>query len=333
MEIGVLYINAQGSRITRVGERLLVRDRDDKILEDVPFFIVKQVVCLGSVEITGAAIIQLLRLGIDVVYMSLAGRFKCRLSNMNPAQVKCRQNQYAKAAEAGFRLRIARAMLSGKLLNAKSFLVRRNRPACEAVSDSIWKIATALEMLGAAQTPDELMGIEGIAAREYFNGYRYLLKQDLGFSERNRRPPKDPVNAMLSFGYTLLYNMVLAAVEQVGLDAYLANLHAIQDRRPSLALDLMEEFRVITVDMVVMRLVNLVRVRPIDFFFDDAKGTRMREQTIALLTGELQARLRAKVADPLTQNQFPIKDLLRRQAYQYRAVVSGERDEYLPVVI
>lgn len=164
MEIGVLYINAQGSRITRVGERLLVRDRDDKILEDVPFFRVKQVICFGSVEITGAAIIQLLRLGIDVVYMSLAGRFKCRLSNMNPAQVKCRQSQYAKAADAGFRLRIARAMLSGKLLNAKSFLVRRNRPACETVSDSIWKIATALEMIGAAQTPDELMGIEGIAA-------------------------------------------------------------------------------------------------------------------------------------------------------------------------
>ena len=138
---------------------------------------------------------------------------------------------------------------------------------------------------------------------------------------------------MLSFGYTLLYNMVLAVVEQVGLDAYFSNLHAIQDRRPSLALDLMEEFRVITVDMVVMRLVNLVRVRPVDFFFDDEKGTRMREQTIALLTSELQARLRARVADPLTKNQFPIKDLLRRQAYQYRAVVNGEREEYLPVVI
>lgn len=333
MEIGVLYISAQGSRITRVGERLVVRDRDDKILEDVPFFRVRQVICFGSVEITSAAVIQLLRRGIDMVYMSLAGRFKCRLSNMNPAQVKCRQSQYEKGADHTFRLRLGRAMLTGKLLNAKSFLVRRNRPACEQVSDSIWKIATALDMIESAQTPDELMGIEGVAAREYFNGYRYLLKQDLGFCERNRRPPKDPVNAMLSFGYTLLYNMVLAAVEQVGLDAHLSNLHAIQDRRPSLALDLMEEFRVITVDMVVMRLVNLVRVRPIDFFYDEEKGTRMREQTIALLISELQARLRAKVADPLTQNQFPIKDLLRRQAYQYRAVVSGEREEYRPVVI
>jgi len=333
MEIGSLYITVQGSRVCRVGERLLVRGRDDKIIEDMPFFRLQQVVCFGCVEISNAALLQLVRRGIDVVFMSLAGRFKCRLGNMNPVQVKCRQLQYEKAADSQFRLRMAKAMLSGKLQNAKSFLVRRNRPANDEVSESIWKIATAFEMIESAADIDALMGIEGIAARDYFCAYRLLLKQDLGFNERNRRPPRDPVNAMLSFGYTLLYNMILAAVEQTGLDAWLSNLHAIQDRRPSLALDIMEEFRALVVDTVVMRLVNLVRVRPLDFFDDPDKGTRMRAQTIALLVSELQARLRAKAADPVTQNLFPIKDLLLKQAYQYRAVINGDREAYRPVVL
>lgn len=333
MEIGTVYISAQGSRVSRVGERLIIRDKENKVLEDVPFFKLRQIVCFGSIELTSAAILQLLRRDVDVVYMSLSGRFKCRLSNMNMTMVKCRQSQYKNAANPEFRLRLARSMLTGKLLNAKSFLVRRNRPACEQVSESIWKIATSIEMIEDAKTTDELMGIEGIAAKEYFSGYRYLLKQELGFYDRNRRPPKDPVNAMLSFGYTLLFNMVLAAVEQVGLDSHLANLHAIQDRRPSLALDLMEEFRVITVDTVVMRLVNLVRVKPVDFFDGEEKGTRMREQTIALLVSELQARLRTKANDPVTQNLFSLKDLLLRQAYQYRNVVSGDRDAYRAVVM
>ncbi len=331
MEIGSLYVTVQGSRICRVGERLLVRGRDDKIIEDVPFFRLQQVVCFGCVEISNAALLQLVRRGIDVVFMSLGGRFKCRLSNMNPNHVRCRQNQYEKVADGRFRLRMAGDMLRGKLLNAKSFLVRRNRPASEAISESIWKIATAIEMIESASDIEALMGIEGIAARDYFAAFRLLLKQDLGFNERNRRPPRDPVNAMLSFGYTLLYNMVLAAVEQAGLDAWLSNLHAVQDRRPSLALDLMEEFRALVVDTVVMRLVNLVRVRPVDFFDDPEKGTRMRAQTIALLVSELQARLRAKTADPVTQSLFPIKDLLLRQAYQYRAVINGEREFYRPV--
>ncbi|NCB38593.1 MAG: CRISPR-associated endonuclease Cas1 [Erysipelotrichia bacterium] len=332
MEIGTLYIGAQGSKITRVGERLLVRDRENKILEDVPFFRLRQIVCFGSVEITSAATAQLMKLGVDVVYMTLTGRFKYRLSNMNPSAVKCRQSQYEKASCNAFRLTLARAMLRGKLLNSKNWLIKRNRPANKLISESIWKISTSLEMLESASTTDELLGIEGIAAKEYFEGFRFLLKQDLGFGERNRRPPKDPVNAMLSFGYTLLFNMIMAAVEQSGLDPMFSNLHAIQDRRPSLALDLMEEFRCLTVDTVVMRIVNLVRVQPRDFFYDERAGTRMREETIALLVSELQARLKSRVVDPVNQNQFQIKDLFLRQAYQYKAVVCGDREIYQPVV-
>ncbi len=333
METGAIYVSAQGSRLTRVGERLVVRSREDKIIEDVPFFRLTQVICFGSIEITSAALGKLLRNGIDVIFLTLSGRFKYRLDNFNPAAIKCRISQYQKSLDQEFRLRTAGAFLQGKLNNARNFLIKRNRPAGEEVSAAIWKLKSATEMIPVAGSTDELLGIEGNAAKEYFAALKHLLKQDLGFNDRNRRPPKDPVNAMLSFGYMLLLKMVLAAIEQVGLDPMMANLHATQDRRPSLALDLIEEFRVPVIDTVVVRLVNLVRVQPRDFFNDSRLGTRIREEAIALLVSEIQARLRARLTDPVSQKLFQIKDLIIRQAYQYKAVVLDEKPFYQAVTI
>lgn len=333
MESGAIYVSAQGSRLTRVGERLIVRSREDKIIEDVPFFRLVQVVCFGSIEITSAALGKLMRHGIDVVFLTLSGRFKYRLDSFNPAAIKCRICQYQKSLDPSFRLRMGAAFLKGKLVNARNFLIKRNRPACENVSATIWKLKSTIEMIAFAETTDELMGLEGSAAREYFAALKFLFKQDLGFNDRNRRPPRDPINAMLSFGYMLLLQSVVAAIEQVGLDPMLANLHAIQDRRPSLALDLIEEFRVPVIDTVVMRLVNLVRVQPRDFFTDERLGTRMREEAIALLVSEIQARLRARLPDPLSQKLFQIKDLIIRQAYQYKAVVADEKPDYQAVIM
>jgi len=328
-----MYVSVQGSRLTKVGERLVIRNKNGKILEDVPLFRLKQVVCFGTVEITNAAIIQLLRREIDVVYMTVGGRFKGRLSNFNESSVKCRMKQYQMALDEGFRLKVAKAILRGKLLNSKYWVMKRNRPASEVVSGKVWQITSCIDMIESAADTGALMGIEGTAAKAYFQGMRYVCKQDLGFTDRNRRPPKDPINAMLSFGYTLLYNMVLAAIEQAGLDPMLSNLHAIQDRRASLVLDIMEEFRSPVVDTVVMRMVNLMRVQPKNFYNAGTKGTRMEPQTIALLVTEIQSRLRAKLPDPVTRKMYKIKDLFLKQAYQYKALILGERDDYLPVLV
>lgn len=333
METGTIYVNAQGSRLTRVGERLVVRSKENKIIEDVPFFRLLQVVCFGSIEISCAALGKLIKTGIDIIFLTITGRFKYRLDNFNQSAIKCRIGQYQKSLEPDFRLKAARAIVKGKILNSKNWLVKRNRPAAPEVSASIWKLKSALEMAENATSVDELMGVEGIAAKDYFAAFKHVLKQDLGFSERNRRPPRDPVNAMLSFGYMLLLNYILSAIEQAGLDPMLANLHAVQDRRPSLALDLIEEFRCPVIDTVVTRLVNLVRVQPRDFFPDARQGIRMREEAIALLVSEIQARLRARFPDPVSQKQYQLKDLIVKQAYQYKAVILNEKSDYQAVII
>lgn len=333
METGAIYINAQGSRLTKVGERLIVRSKEGKIIEDVPFFRLTQVVCFGSIEVSTAAMGKLLKHGIDIIFLTVTGRFKYRIDNFNKAAIKCRISQYQRSLDDDFRLKVARAIVKGKIMNCKNWLVKRNRPASSEISASVWKLKTALEMADRAGNIDELMGIEGIAAKDYFSAFKHVLKQDLGFGERNRRPPRDPVNAMLSFGYMLLLNHISSAVEQVGLDPMLANLHATQDRRPSLALDLIEEFRCPVIDTVVVRLVNLVRVQPRDFFSDSRQGIRMREEAIALLVSEIQARLRARLPDPVSKKQYQLKDLIIRQAYQYKSLISGEKSEYQAVLI
>ncbi len=333
MEDATLYVTAQGSRLGRIGERLVVRSREGRILSDVPFFRLRQVVCMGTVEIGHSALTALLKRDIDVALLTLTGRFKGRLSNLQPKAVRCRMKQYERAADPAFRLETAKALVRGKLASSRVWLMRQNRSHDDALAKAVLGVTDALRAVDAAATVEELMGIEGNGAKCHFQGIRAVLKQELGFEGRVKRPPTDPVNAMLSFGYTILFNRVWSAVEQAGLDPMLSNLHAIEDRRPSLALDLMEEFRVVVVDPVVCGMINRLEVNATGFRLEEGKGVRMSEATIAALVGKLQARFADACACPVDGRSYSYGDLVTRQAWQYKSLVLGERSEYIPVTI
>lgn len=332
MQIGTLYVSTQGAKLTRVGERLVIRAVNGTILEDIPFFRIRQVICFGSVEVSCQALMQFMRRCIDVVYLTISGRFKCRLSNLNEKSVQTRLMQYRRAYEDSFRLMIGKAIVKGKLLNYRNWMHFRNRRGAIQCTDELVSLGETLNLVENATNADELMGIEGIGTKAYFEAFRKSIKQDLGFCERNRRPPKDPVNAMLSFGYTILLHKVLAAIEQAGVDPFLANLHANQNGRPSLALDLMEEFRLFTVDAVVTRLVNLAQVKPADFIVTADSGVKMHPPTIALLVREMQARLAAYFPYARDGRKLQLQDQIVRQAYHYRDVINGETEAYMPVL-
>lgn len=331
MQIGTIYVMTQGAQLTKVGERLIIRAPDKSIIQDIPFFRVRQIVCFGTVEITANTIFQIMYRDIDVVYLTKGGRFKCRLSNLNGKSVLSRIAQYKKADDAVFRLHTAGAIVRGKLEEYKKWMAFRHRRGNADCSREIASISEAISMISAAKNTDELMGLEGIGSKAYFEAFRKNVKQDLGFYERNRRPPKDPVNAMLSFGYTILLHKVLSAIEIAGVDPFLANLHANQNARPSLALDLMEEFRHYLVDCTVLRLVNLAQVRSQNFIFTADKGVLMQESTIALLIKELQARLSANIVYSRDGKKAQLQDIIQKQAYHYRAVVLGDESRYMPV--
>jgi len=333
MEIGTAYITAQGSRLTKVGERLVVRDKERKVLLDIPYFRLRQVICFGSIEISNAALIQLQRREIDTIFLTLSGRFKCRLSNLVLTSVECLMAQYKHALDEQFRLSCAKQILIGKLNSSKNWFLHKNRITGYTLSSALASVNSCLELIETAENTSELFGIEGTAARVHFEGFRTILRQDLNFRGRNRRPPRDPVNALLSFGYTLLLYRVQAAVQQAGLDPCFSNLHAIQDRRMSLALDLMEEFRVAVVDTVVAKAINLIQFKPDNFYSDEIKGTRMTTNTIARYVKMLQDKLSIRYPYGPEHKKIPLKDLIIKQVYQYKSLVLGDIKEYRPVKI
>lgn len=332
MQIGTLYISSQGAKLTKVGERLVVRNKEGKIIHDMPFFKIRQIFCFGTVEITAQAIFQIMYRNIDMVYLTKTGRFKCRLSNMNEKSVISRIEQYKRAFDDEFRLAMAKKIVIGKLENYRLWILFKNRRGVINAQNEAIAINECIKLTEAANCVEEVMGFEGAGSKAYFEAFRKSLKQDLGFLERNRRPPRDPVNAMLSFGYTILYNKVLAAVEQAGVDPFMANLHSNQNSRPSLALDLMEEFRHFVVDIVVLRLVNLGMVRPANFTYTTDKGVLMNEYAIALLVKEIQARLGSNFLYIRDGKKLELQEQILRQAYFYRDAVENGADVYQPVI-
>lgn len=332
MQIGTFYINTQGAKLTMVGERLVVRDKEGKMIFDVPLFRVRQIVCFGSVEITSRVIFQVMRRDIDVVYLTQTGQFKCRLSNMNGKMVKARLKQYERAVDKEFRIEMARAIVRGKLMTYRNWIRVKNRRGVISADAELIGLNEVLELLERAGEVEELMGLEGIGTRHYFEAFEKGFKQDLGFYGRNRRPPRDPVNAMLSFGYTILLNKVMGALEQAGLDVYFANLHANQNARPSLALDLMEEYRHFLVDTTVLRMANLAQVRPGDFMHSLEKGVRMKPHVIALLVKELQNKLGSGFYYAPEGKKVQLQDQILKQAYSYRAAVMDGVKLYKPLV-
>ncbi len=324
-----LYVVEQGSRLHRVGARLLVRDRERRVLRDVPMFRLDRVLLFGNVEVTTEAFVQIVRKGIDLVYLTRTGSFKCRANPLRLEDAELRVLQYRLSLDVERRLAAARRMVAAKIGNCR-VLLRRTTPAAPPIRGALMpKLKQLASEAERAPSLEFLRGIEGTAAREYFAGLGAKLKQDLGFLGRARRPPRDPVNALLSFGYTLLYGQVLSAVHTAGLDPYQGVLHVIQKGRPSLPLDLMEELRPL-VDGLVLGLVNRVALTARDFRMDPQLGCRMSERALARFVDTFHARMRGTVLSEATGRTVSYSEFIRLQARAF-ADFTRRNTEYIPL--
>ncbi|GCE09283.1 type I-D CRISPR-associated endonuclease Cas1d [Dictyobacter aurantiacus] len=254
--MATLYLSEQQSFVKKRDEYLLIRYQDKRTVE-VPIHKVTQVVISGDVTVTTPALHLLLERGIEVCYLSMYGQFRGRLSPPVAKNAFLRRSQHRAHIDEQQALHIARACVKGKLENMRVMLMRANR---SLQNSEIEDAAAAIRIMGqqatTATTIGSLLGIEGNGSRSYFGVFDKLLRGSLPFPGRRRRPPTDPVNAMLSLGYTLLHHQVSSAIQVVGLDPYVGFLHQPRHGRPALALDLMEEFRPIIVDSVVLNIVN-----------------------------------------------------------------------------
>ncbi len=265
--MSILYVTEQGAMVVKRGSRLLV-EKQGRPVHWVHAFRVQQVVLLGQVSLSPGALAFLLEQGIDTVFLSYYGRYRGRLISELGKNIDLRRRQFLNLEDPAVRLSLARRYVQGKLANCRALLRRQNQ---ELQDDAITKVVHQLRRLGQkageADSLENLMGVEGAAAAAYFQVFGRLVKTpEITFSGRNRRPPRDPMNVLLSLGYTLLANAIQTQVQVTGLDPYLGCLHQVEYGRPSLVLDLMEEWRPVLVDALVLSLINRRVIRHTDFY-------------------------------------------------------------------
>lgn len=299
----------------------------------------------GNVELSAPARNLLLQEGIDVVFFTAAGNYRGRMVAAESRQGARRLAQYQLVTDAPRRLALARSIVAGKVHNQRAVLLpRQRRLKDETIGDSLAAMRGLTARILGAPDLDHLRGIEGLAAKHYFAAFaRSVQNSGFRFDGRNRRPPRDPINACLSFGYTLLVTRVEQAVRSAGLDPYLGCLHEAGRGAPVLALDLVEEVRPV-IDALVLTLVNRKQLAPEDFRVPPPEelgaNAEVSEQAVylgpvarAILIRALEARLNEPTRHPLRDDLWPLRQLLVEQALQITRIVEGDAATYQPLVL
>jgi CRISP-associated protein Cas1 len=306
----------------------------------VPLHHLTAVVCFGQVGVSLPLMHRLAEASISLVLLDANGRFKARLEGATSGNVLLRQAQHQRWADAGFTQDTARACIAGKVKNGRQVLMRGAREAkSEQEAASLTRLAdnlaATLRALPTATDLDTLRGLEGEAARQYFEGLNLLIKPslraDFQMDGRTRRPPRDRVNALLSFLYAMWMNDCRSALEAAGLDPQVGFLHAVRPGRAALALDLMEEFRP-WADRLALTLINREQLDADDFDVRDGGGVALKPDARKLVVVSYQERKKDELTHPLMVSAVPLGLVPQIQARLMARAIREGGEGYMPFV-
>ena len=328
-----LYITTQGAKLGYRGHRLVV-ERDGEEVAAVPAGQVSAVYIFGNVSVTTPALAFLLQEGIDLVFLTFHGRYRGRLVGPEGGNARLRLSHYRRASDPAWVLGTARAIVLAKLHNYRTLLRRYARRLAAMMEDGpAGSLAAAADELDALMaraprctTVSGLSGLEGRGTAVYFSVFHHLIRTPgWTFERRTRRPPRDPVNALLSFGYTILTHNLESVLRAVGLDPYLGFLHQVSYNRPSLALDLVEEFRAVVVDSVVLRCLNNGIVVPGDFQVEPEAEypVLLTDEGRARFIRELEARFNLEFHHPDSEERVTYRRCWELQARRMAQAIQG----------
>jgi CRISPR-associated protein Cas1 len=320
-----VYVIHQGAKLSIANKRLQVEKNGETLLA-APLGQVSEVVIFGNVGLTTPAIGALLTEGKDVVFLSEDGRFKGRLVGEVTPHVPVRRAQYRRMDDVDFGLRLAQGIVAAKLSHQRTLLQRHNRELGDTeIASAIERLGEAVKTVERRTTIASLTGHEGAATAAYFSGLRRLFGAEWKFERRARRPPPDAVNVLLSLGYTLLSNTARGAVQAAGLDPYAGFLHEYVYNRPSMALDLVEEFRPV-VDGIVLWACRGGQVTPEDFTPGPVdRPVVLSDQGLRRFLKAYEQRMEQPYTHPIRQLQMPLRQCILEQARQVAGrVVSGQ---------
>lgn len=318
--MSTLYLVQQGAMVKKEQGRYLVKAPQEPVLE-IPIREVERLLVFGNIQLTTAVISECLDHQVPVVFMSQLGDYKGHLWSAEYDDIRTEMMQYQRQSDEMFKLATARAIVVGKLMNSKQLLLRLNRKRQLAeVATAITGLSQDIAAAEQAETLNQLRGYEGIGAARYFRALGLLIVNPaFTFTERTRRPPQDPVNSLLSFGYTLLFNNVLSLILAEGLNPYLGNLHGSEKKQTFLAFDLVEEFRSPVVDSLVLKLINRRIFAPTDFTWPTQEGgIYLSESARRLFIQKVEARLGDEISHPDIQGKVSYRRAIELQVRRYK---------------
>jgi CRISPR-associated protein Cas1 len=330
-EMATLYLTEQGATVYKEHQRFIIWVPEQENKVEIPIREVERILIFGNIQLSTQAIGACLQQPIVVLFLKSSGQYKGHLWSLESTHLSSELSQIEKRHNSRFQLSLCRAIVRGKLMNSRQLLLRLNRKRhIPEVEEAIAGIYDDIEAVDRVRNIDKLRGYEGISAARYFPALGQLITHPVfTLTQRNRQPPTDPVNSLLSFGYTLLFNNVLSLIIAEGLSPYLGHFHYGEERKPYLAFDLMEEFRSPVVDALVLRLVNNSIFKPDNFdFVASTRGVYLNSDARKVFFQQFERRMNELVSHPDIQSQVTYRQAIQLQIRRYkRSLLRGETYE------
>lgn len=335
--LNTLYITHPNAFARLDGDTVRVEADGQRLLQ-LPLLKLEAIVLFDRASLSNQLLHRCADDGRSVTFLDYSGRFKCRLEGPVSGNVLLRKAQYAAQSDPSRTFAIARCMVAGKIKNARQTLLRAARESREPLKSAALMVqadllSTYIETLPDAQTLDMLRGLEGQAANAYFAVFSEMINREpseFSFANRSRRPPRDRVNALLSFLYSILTNDCRTAAESVGLDPQFGFLHVLRPGRPALALDLVEEFRSFFADRLVLTLLNRRQIHPSHFDERPGESYHLTADGRKIVLAAYQARKQEEITHPVLEEKMPLGLLPQIQARLLARHLRGDMDCYLP---
>lgn len=334
--LNTLYITKEDAWLSLDGETVAVSLYGERLLR-IPLVNLEAIQTFGwNIGASPALMAACAEKGIHIAFCNPRGRLLCNVSGFTHGNVLLRRHQYRMADNLQASLFVAKEMIAAKILNSRTVLQRIARDHSElapVLGSVIKELAVSTRCARRASSHAELLGVEGHAAERYFSVFSHLIiPSEFTFESRNRRPPTDPVNALLSFVYSLLSNDCKSALEAVGLDSAVGLLHKDRPGRPGLALDLMEEVRAPMADRLVLALLNRRQLKCSDFHMENSVGVRLSDNARKVVLTAWQERKAEMILHPFLKEKITMGMLLHIQARLLAQHIRGALNAYPPMI-
>ncbi len=333
--LNTLYITKQESYLHKERETIVIKQGNDK-LGQFPALTIGNMLCFGQVTVSPPLMGYCAEQGIGLSFYTEYGRFLARVQGRHTGNVLLRRTQYRLADHVSKSNQIAKVMVGAKIANARNVLMRelRNHGENPELSQAVHRLADGLKRCQQSETVAQTMGFEGESAAVYCSVFNELLRDcEFKFEGRIRRPPTDPVNALLSFVYSLITQECVSALMGVGLDPYVGFLHQDRPGRPSLALDLLEEFRAPWADRFVLTLFNRKQLQKNDFTFEASGAVKLTDDARKKVLVAFQERKQEEILHPYLEEKVPYGLLPHCQALLLARHLRGDMEFYPPYLI